>query len=368
MGAAFTGATLLERAALVATRARAQSKAPLPKLFEIEKVADGVYGAVANGRALINCNAAIFERERDLLIVDAHSQPSAVYALVAQIRREVTQKPVRYVVATHLHGDHTQGLPGYRKIAPNANIIASETTRRLLVEVGPQRLKSALDAIPPSIESLNRKLAAAKTADERAYYREMIAQSQAFLQEMRTVPVELPDVTFGDEMTLHDKAQELHLSFRGRGHTAGDIVIYSPARKALASGDLLHSFFPTIGDGYPKDWPATLRSIQQLEFEKAIGGHGGVLQSRDRAEQLRGYFEELLEIVGRAKKDGVPLERLQETVTPASLKSLQGGYGDYLAGEVKKHDFRVYLSSQAEVLTRGARDNLTSVYRNYERA
>src|SRR5215475_11542148 len=51
LGATFTGATLLERAALLATRARAQSKGPLPKLFEIEKVAEGVYAAVANGRA-----------------------------------------------------------------------------------------------------------------------------------------------------------------------------------------------------------------------------------------------------------------------------------------------------------------------------
>lgn len=368
LGAVFTGATLLERAAFVATRARAQSKAPLPKLFEIEKVAQGVYAAVANGRALINCNAAIFERERDLLIVDAHSQPSAVYALVAQMRREVTEKPVRYIVATHLHGDHTQGLPAYRKIAPGANIIASETTRRLLVEVGPQRLKAAVDAIPASIDRLNRKLAAAKTDDARAYYREMIAQSRAFQEEMRTVPVELPDLTFDDQMTLHDKAQELYLSFRGRGHTAGDIVIHSPSRKALASGDLLHSFFPTIGDGYPKDWPGTLLSIQQLDFEKAIGGHGGVLESRSRAGQMRAYFDELLEIVGRAKIGGVSLDALQKSVTPASLKSLQGGYGEYLAGQVKKHDFRTYLDSQQEVLTHGVLDNLTAVYRNYERA
>lgn len=368
LGLAFTGATLLERAALVATRARAQSKAPLPKLFEIEKITEDVYAAVANGRALINCNAAIFERERDLLIVDAHSQPSAVDSLVGQIRHELTDKPVRYVVATHVHGDHTQGLPAYRKIAPDLNIIASETTRRQLAEVGPQRLKSAVDGIPAAIDGLNQKLAAAKTEDARAYYTEMIAQSRAFLEEMRTIPLELPDVTFGDEMTLHDKKQELHLSFRGRGHTAGDVVLYSPSRKALASGDLLHSFFPTIGDGYPMDWPGTLRSIQQLDFTKVIGGHGGVLQSRDRADNLRAYFDELLEIVGRAKKDGVTLESLQQSITPASLSSLKGGYGEYLASEVKKHDFRVYLNSQAEVLARGVRDNLTSVYRNYERA
>ena len=98
-----------------------------------------------------------------------------------------------------------------------------------------------------------------------------------------------------------------------------------------------------------------------------IGGHGGVLQSRSRAGQMRDYLEELLEIVARAKHDRAPLDRLQQTVTPASLKTLQGGYGDYLAGEVKKHDFRLHLSTQAEVMARGVRDNLSAVYRNYER-
>ena len=368
LGGLWAGASLLERAALVAARARAQSNGRLPVLFEIEKVADGIYGAIAKGRALINCNAVIFENANDLLIVDAHSAPSAVYALVAQIRREITQKSVRYVVATHLHGDHTQGLPAYRKIAPGADMIASAKTRSLLAELGPARLKSALDAVPRSIENLSRQLASARTAREETYYQEMIDQSKAFLDEMRNVPVELPNVTFDDHMTLHDKAHDLHLSFRGRGHTAGDIVVFCPAKKMIASGDLLHSFFPTIGDGYPSDWPATLRSIEQLDFQKVVGGHGGVLETRERAAQLRSYLEELLEIVARAKQDGTPLERLQETVTPASLKTLSGGYGDYLANQVKQHDFRVYLSTPAEVLSRGVRDNITAVFRNFERA
>ncbi|HWB85190.1 MAG TPA: MBL fold metallo-hydrolase [Bryobacteraceae bacterium] len=367
LGGAWATASLLERAAFVAARARAQSKEPLPVLFDIEKVADGIYAAVARGRALINSNAAIFENEKDLLIVDAHSAPSAVFALVAQIRREITQKPVRYVVATHLHGDHTQGLPGYRKIAPSVDIIASATTRQLMIELGPARLKSALDGIPRSVENLSRRLAASKTAAEKSYYQEMIRQSQAFLAEMRNVPVEFPNVTFDDQLTLHDKAHDLHLSFRGRGHTAGDIVVFCPSKKVIASGDLLHSFFPTIGDGYPRDWPGTLRSIQQLDFQTAIGGHGSVLESPERAGQMRAYFEELIDIVTRAKRDGVPLERLQQTVTPASLKTLQGGYGDYLTASVKKHDFRVYLNTPAEVMAREVGENVAAVYRNFDR-
>src|SRR5581483_4069400 len=116
-----TAASTLERAALLAARARAQSTASLPQLFDLDKVADGVYGAIARGRALINSNAAVFENSDHFLIVDAHAAPSAVYSLVAQIRREIGDKPVRYVVTTHVHGDHTQGLPAYRRIAPTAD-------------------------------------------------------------------------------------------------------------------------------------------------------------------------------------------------------------------------------------------------------
>jgi cyclase len=276
---------------------------------------------------------------------------------------------VRYIVATHLHGDHTQGLPGYRKLYPQADIISGAKTRALMVELGPARVKAAVDAIPGSIENYRRRLDQSKTEDEKAYYREMIAQSRAFQEEMRNVPVELPNVTFDAQMTIHDRNRDLHLEFRGRGHTAGDIVVYCPQTKVIASGDLLHGFFPTIGDGYPSDWPATLRSMSELGFEKVIGGHGGVQPTADRLSQLRAYFEELLEIVSKARQQGTPLEQLLRSVTPASLKTLsQGGYGDYLTNEVKRHDFRVHLVAPGEVMARGVRDNLTAVYRNYQRA
>lgn len=368
LGGAWLGASLLERAVLRAAQARAESQDQLPTLFDIEKIADGVFAALARGRAIINCNAVIFENAKDLLIVDAHASPSAVFALVAQIRREITAKPVRYVVTTHLHGDHTQGLPAYKSIAPNADFLSSVKSRDLLVELGPARLKAAVDAVPRSIDGFNQRLSAAKTAEEKAYFQEMIAQSRAFLSEMRDVPLELPNVTFDDHMTLHDKAHDLVLSFRGRGHTAGDIVVFCPQKKVLASGDLLHSFFPVMGDGYPRDWPGTLRSIGELPFETVVGGHGGVQRAPTRLGQQRAFTEELIALVARAKEQGLPLEKLVETVTPASLKSLQqDGYGDFLSSEVKRRDFRVHLRTQAEVMATGVRDCLSAVYRHFDR-
>src|SRR6476661_9748687 len=124
-GSVLAGATIFEEAFLRAGWARAQAQTATGNLFTIEKVADGVFAALAKPQALTNSNATIFVLDRDVLVVDAHSKPSAAAALLAQIRREVTDKPVRYLVNSHFHWDHTQGDTTYKKADPRVQIIAS---------------------------------------------------------------------------------------------------------------------------------------------------------------------------------------------------------------------------------------------------
>src|SRR3982751_2521020 len=167
LGACWTGAALLEQSVFRANQARAQAAAGLPSLFDIQKVADGIYAALAKPEALLNCNAAIFENAADLLIVDTHSKPSAVSALVAQIRRDITKKPVRYIVNSHFHWDHTQGAAAYRRIAPHADLVASEATRRLISENGAQRLKDSTGETQASIERYQKQLSGATSPQDK---------------------------------------------------------------------------------------------------------------------------------------------------------------------------------------------------------
>ena len=119
LGTCWTSAALMEQSVLRAAQARAQAGRHLyPELFEIEKLAPGVFAAIAKPQVILNCNAVIFEQTNDLLVVDTHSKPSAVAALVQQIERQVSKRPVRYIVNSHFHWDHTQGAHAYRKLAP----------------------------------------------------------------------------------------------------------------------------------------------------------------------------------------------------------------------------------------------------------
>ncbi len=136
MGGALAGASILELAWHRAAWARAAAPGSDPELFDIQKVANGVYFARARPQAMINCNAGIFVRSKDVVVVDAHSKPSAAASLIAQIKREVTTKPVRYVINTHFHWDHTQGNHAYRLTGEKVDFIASAATRQLMADLG----------------------------------------------------------------------------------------------------------------------------------------------------------------------------------------------------------------------------------------
>ncbi|MEO8027819.1 MAG: MBL fold metallo-hydrolase, partial [Bryobacteraceae bacterium] len=286
LGVCWTGASLLEQSVLRAAQARAQAAPGLPKLFDITRLADGVYSAIAKPRTITNCNAVIFEQSNGLLIVDTHSKPSAAVSLVSQLRAEVTQKPVRYVVNSHFHWDHSQGAGAYRRIAPQADLVSSEPTRRLLIDLGSKRLEASVDEAKKNLDGYKKALSEAKTAADKSYYQNEISQANDYIREMANYKPELPNITFDDDLILHDKAQELHLSFRGRGHTAGDVVVYSPRTKVVATGDLLHGYLPFLTDSYPNEWPRTLLKLAELDFAQVAGGHGAVQQGKQRLYQM----------------------------------------------------------------------------------
>jgi len=333
MGGALAGASILElgyhRAAWARAGAAAGSDA---NLFDLQKAAEGVFFAQARPQAAINCNAAIFVRSKDVVVVDAHSKPSAAAALVAQLKREVTTKPVRYVVNTHFHWDHTQGDPAYRAGGNKVDFIATAATKQLMTDLGPARTKASLDAVPQQVEALKKRSEKAASAEEKAFCADQIRQLEAFAAELRDYAPELPTITFDKSYELKDSALDLHLDFHGHAHTAGDVFVFCPQQHAIATGDACIGWLPNLGDGFPKIWPRTLDEVAKLDFNRVLGGHGGMQTGRALMTNMRNYIEELAGRVERAKEAGMSLDEMKKQITVASLKSLaSNGYGDYLA-------------------------------------
>ena len=229
-------------------------------LFDFKKVAEGVYGAIAKPTAMLNCNAAVVVNRDHVLVVDTHSKPSAAKALIKQIRDEITELPVRYVVDSHLHGDHAMGNEAYPEVfGANVEVISSVKTREWLAKLGVSRVKQSLEGLPRQIADLRGKLEASKDDSERAALRAHIEGLEAYLKEMTPPRVTLPTITFDQRLVIHRGGREMHLLFLGRAHTAGDVVVYIPSERVVATGDLMHGLLPYMGDGFPDEWAATLR-------------------------------------------------------------------------------------------------------------
>ena len=361
----MAGASVLEMGFFRAAVARAQAPTATTQLFDIQKIADGVYFALAHPQAFTNCNAAIFVNSQDVLVVDAHSKPSAAASLIAQIKKEVTPKPVRYLVNTHFHWDHTQGDAAYRATGAKVEIIASETTKKLVAENARNRLKDSLAGVPQIIDGLQARLAKASTAADKAFFQEQIRLAHAYQAEMQSFTPELPDITFAKSHVIKDQAHDLHIEFHGRAHTAGDVAVFCPQQRTVATGDAIIGFLPNIADGYPREWPGTINSIGKLGAEHLLPGHGTAQPNFARANQMRNYIEELTGMVESGKKAGKPLAELQKTIKPASLKTLQAdGYGTFVADTMQRYS--VYLGSRTALEDRlGA--NIDAIYKNLDR-
>lgn len=335
----LAGASILDFAVRRAAWAQSMAAGAPTDLFEIRSVADGVYFAFARPQAVANCNATIFVNSADVLVVDAHSKPSAAAALIAQIKSQITTKPVRYLVDTHFHWDHSQGNAGYQQAYGNGlKIIASDTTKKLAAQFSQARLRESLDPkghafpsqphVPALLDLARQQLSAATSPEEKARLTDRIRQLESFEREMQNFVPVLPTVTFGKTYVIKDKAHDLHVEFHGRAHTAGDVVVFCPQKRVVATGDMVLGTLPFLADSFPKEWPKTIDSVAKLDFDHVAGGHGGVQQGRQHMIGQRNYIEELAVRVDAGKKSGKSLGDIQQSMPIASIKALEAdGYG-----------------------------------------
>ena len=317
-------------------------------LFELQKVSDGVYAAIAKPRTPINCNAAVIVYDEGVLVVDTHSRPSSAQALIAQIK-SLTDKPVRYAVNSHFHWDHAQGNRAYPVAFPKqVAIVASEATRENLRQLGMQRVKDQIEAGPRQIDDLKKRLAAANDTAVQARLRDDLRQQEEYLAEIKSLELTLPDLTFDKSLILHRPGHDIVLLFLGRGHTSGDVVAFLPRQRVVATGDLLHGWMPFMGDSYPPEWVATLDALDKLEFDHIIGGHGSV-KPKAHLRFFRNYLADLIAEVRRARARGETLDQAQASVAAALKPKYEAGMDGRFADSVGANFQKVYRDLEAKL-------------------
>ncbi|PLX63143.1 MBL fold metallo-hydrolase [Sedimenticola selenatireducens] len=263
------------------------------KTVSFDKLAEGVYAYTAEG----DPNTGIIIGDDGVMVIDTQATPDMAQDVIRRIR-EVTDKPIKYVVLSHYHAVRVMGASAY-----NADhIIASQATYDLIVERGQFDFDSEVGRFP------------------------------RLFQGVESVPgLTWPSITFESSMTLWMGKRRVELMHVGRGHTKGDIVVWLPEEKVLFSGDLVEfGATPYTGDAYLSDWPQTLANVRALGAEKLVPGRGDALTTPETVEAaISGTQDFLTQMFESVKKGRAAGKELNEIYTE-TYQVLQPQFGDWV--------------------------------------
>jgi glyoxylase-like metal-dependent hydrolase (beta-lactamase superfamily II) len=284
--------------------------------FTFHQLKPDIYHAVGTGALSVGCNGTVIVNEEDVLIVDSHITPAAAWALVKELKK-VTEKPVRYVVNTHFHFDHAHG----NQVFPEGvEIIGHEFTREKLASGASKSGRSwelFVERLPGQIadlESQQKKAADAGDATKAGALSKTLEVQKRYQEATAAIVATPPTATLSERMTLHRGGREIQLLFFGRGHTGGDVVVYLPREKVLATGDLLTAGLSYMGDGYLAEWADTLEEVKKLDFDVVAPGHGQAFREKEKIDYFQAYIRDLWQKIQKMHAEGASAEEAAQNI------------------------------------------------------
>jgi glyoxylase-like metal-dependent hydrolase (beta-lactamase superfamily II) len=263
------------------------------KRVSFTELAPGAYAFTAEG----DPNSGVIVGDDGVVVVDAQATPRQAGRVIERVR-QVTDKPVKYVVLTHYHAVRVMGASAYGA----REVIASTGTHELIVERGQADFASEVGRFPRLFE------------------------------DVASVPgLTWPTMAFSDRLTLWLGRRRVDLLHLGRGHTAGDIVAWLPEERVCFAGDLIeYGATPYTGDAHLRDWPRTLDRLEALGAVKAVPGRGAALESAEQVrEAVEGTRSFIRDLYGTAE-EGVRAGRSLKQVYDAALERMRPRYGHWV--------------------------------------
>ncbi len=298
------------------------------KAWRFERIANGVHFATGTGMMTTMSNSMVIENADHVMLVDTSVTPAAARALVAQIKDEITPKPIKYVFNSHYHFDHSHGNQIF---GDDVEIIGHEYIRKMhLTNVLKQRTNRAFtEVLPGQIDAAKQRIAKTTDAKERTQLETNLRVTEAHWKAVQEVAPKPPDVTFTDVLTLHRGGREVQLHFLGRGHTGGDTMVFLPAERIIFTGDFFEGrpgagILSYFGDAFIDEWPASLERLKALDFDIIVPGHGAPFKERQQITDFQNYIRDLWKQASDLRLQGATVEQAIEKVDMSKFTTQYG--------------------------------------------
>ncbi|MBI4328257.1 MAG: MBL fold metallo-hydrolase [Chloroflexi bacterium] len=250
------------------------------------ELGDGVHALIQEGGAT---NAGFIVGDSGVLVIEALMSADLAKKTIREVKR-VTRKPIRWVVLTHYHWDHSFAA---EQFLPSA-IVGHAECREELVEKWEPSVESASQFVPDLSE------------------------------EFRKTKMVPPDVVFTDRLTLHVGERRVELHYFGRAHTKGDIFIYVPGEGVLFGGDVIsNQGVPYVVDGFVSSWISVLERARSLDVTKVVPGHG-LITDKQSIGDTQAFLTEVKQRVRKKFDAGKSQEEAARGLTFPKYASWRG--------------------------------------------
>lgn len=275
--------------------------------YQLIKVADGVYAAIAKPGGLASGNAGFVIGDEGVVIFDTFFTPAALEELIEDIHL-LTKLPIKFAVNSHYHLDHTGG--NQVLIARGVPIVAHDNVMRWQTTKNKRFL--------PANEDLQKRRADAvkqlsDTPEDQKDKRLQLDRQIRRLDAMMTIKLTNPTVTFGSGVVRLDLGKREVVLLTLPGHTGGDVFAYVPDANVVFTGDLGWSkTLPNLVDATVNDWIPTLdRILNQYPTAKFVPGHGNVAEA-SQIKDFRDYLDDLRARVKQGIANGLTVDQAKE--------------------------------------------------------
>lgn len=262
-------------------------------------------------------NMTVVFTDDGLMVIDTFISPRAAYR-ARKIIEELTDEPIRYVVNTHFHADHSYG----NQVFSDAVIIGfHDYEKRAIARYGEDRLAS----LSETILSLEKQQEAADPESNEVHrLEERLNAVRNLKRDSEHLVLTKPDIELKGNITIFLGGKTFEVLHFGRGHTDTDLVVHVPQEKLLVTGDICWNRYicyidPQESD--PLNWIATLDNLLSLrdEVKYVVPGHGNV-GGTELLKTQREFLYRLWDEVRNARTRGRSLEQAKEEITLEEYK------------------------------------------------
>ncbi|HKJ16324.1 MAG TPA: MBL fold metallo-hydrolase [Xanthomonadales bacterium] len=280
-------------------------------------------------------NSLFVVGDKGVIVYDS-SVASTSEQVMAKMR-EVTDLPITHMVVSHWHGDHNLGVSRIIQEFPSVQVISHEFTRAAMAGSNldyARNLERVEGYLPSMQEAVETGIENGEPVNEttREWYRVFLEVSDIVDTEYRRSPPVVPTVTFKDRMVIHSGERQIELLYLGDANTAGDIVLWLPAEKVVATGDMVVVPTPYGFNVPPRKWVQTLKNLNALGYKSLLPGHGAIQRDTAYVDLIIETAESIADQRDALLAKGLTNEEAQEKLDYSKFRNRYTGGEPLLEG------------------------------------